>query len=528
MHARQQAIVAELGLHALAPTNLDDLFAAVLAGLSEGSGAECCSILELLPGGDELRVRAGAGWRTSCAITVPVGAESHGGYAMLSSEPVMVDDFSTETRFRVPAYLTNEAVVSGVNVVVPGRSRVFGTLGVYTRAPRKFTADDVNFLQSVANVLAAAIERRSTDEALQRSERNFRTLIEASPDGVVVHRQGRVVYVNPAIVSSLGHEKAAELLDKPVLELVHPDDRAMVSQRLAAREGGTGPDRRPSERRLLRKDGSMLVVEVVGLPVTFEGGEAIMAITRDLTERMHIQQRLRIADRMASVGMLAAGVAHEINNPLAYVTANLGYLGEALKRLDPGTIDNAAELGDVLEEAHEGCERIRQIVRDLKMFSREDEAPSRPVELKRVVESSINMAWNEIRHRARLVKDFTEVPPVLAKESRLGQVFLNLLVNAAQAIPEGGADRNEIRVTLRSEADRVLVEVRDTGSGIPPETLPRIFDPLFTTKPVGIGTGLGLSISHSIVRGMGGEITVDSVIGKGTTFTVSLPACERT
>jgi signal transduction histidine kinase len=272
----------------------------------------------------------------------------------------------------------------------------------------------------------------------------------------------------------------------------------------------------------------MLVVEVVGLPVTFEGGEAIMAITRDLTERMHIQQRLRIADRMASVGMLAAGVAHEINNPLAYVTANLGYLGEALKRLDPGTIDNAAELGDVLEEAHEGCERIRQIVRDLKMFSREDEAPSRPVELKRVLESSINMAWNEIRHRARLVKDFTEVPPVLAKESRLGQVFLNLLVNAAQAIPEGGADRNEIRVTLRSEADRVLVEVRDTGSGIPPETLPRIFDPLFTTKPVGIGTGLGLSISHSIVRGMGGEITVDSVIGKGTTFTVSLPACERT
>ena len=524
MRIRQQEIVAELGLHALAPNDLDDLLAGAVAGLVEGVGADCCGVLELLPGGHELRLRAGIGWRHARESRLPVGAKSHGGYALLSSEPIAVDDFRTETRFRVPPGLIEEGVVSGINVVIAGGQRPFGTVGVYTRAPRKFTTDDVNFLQSVANVLAAAIERRSIEVAVRESEKNFRALIEAAPDGVIVHREGRVVYVNRAIVASLGYDDATELLHEPVLELVHPTDRDAMRQGLAA-PNGEATAKPVVERRLLRKDHSVVVMEVTGLQVTFQGGPAIMAITRDVTERVQMQQRLRIADRMASVGMLAAGIAHEINNPLAYVIANLGYLGEALNRGSAATADDRAEVGDVLKEAHEGCQRIKQIVRDLKTFSREDETPSKPVKVRGVIESAINMAWNEIRHRARLVKDFADVPPVLAKESRLGQVFLNLLVNAAQAIPEGGAEDNEIRVTVRSEAGRVVVEVRDSGCGIPPETLPRIFDPLFTTKPVGIGTGLGLSISHSIVTGMDGEISVRSEVGQGTTFIVSLPAC---
>jgi PAS domain S-box-containing protein len=426
----------------------------------------------------------------------------------------------------VPPQILEAGVLSGVNVVIPGQERPFGTLGVYARALRNFTTVDVSFLQSVANVLAAAIERRSSEVAVRESERNFRSLIEASPDGVIVHREGRVVYVNPAMVACLGYQDALELLDQPLLELLHPADRDSVRQGMAAVNGGAIL-KPPVQRRMLRKDESVVVVEVTGLPVSFQGGPAIMAITRDVTEHVQMQQRLRIADRMASVGLLAAGVAHEINNPLAYVIANLGYLGEALSRTSPGIADSGSEVDDVLKEAHQGCERIKQIVRDLKTFSREDDAPSKPLKVRGVIESAINMAWNEIRHRARLVKDFADVPPVLAKESRLGQVFLNLLVNAAQAIPEGAIDGNEIRVTVRSEAGRVLVEVRDTGCGIPAETLPRIFDPLFTTKPVGVGTGLGLSISHSIVTGMGGEISVRSEVGKGTTFIVSLPASGK-
>jgi CheY-like chemotaxis protein/two-component sensor histidine kinase len=161
----------------------------------------------------------------------------------------------------------------------------------------------------------------------------------------------------------------------------------------------------------------------------------------------------------------------------------------------------------------------------VKLFSRSDDQTSSPVDIGRVVESSVRMAWNEIRHRARLVKDYGDVPLVQGNESRLGQVLLNLLVNAAHAIPEGHADLHEIRVTTKvGGGGRVLVEVADTGCGIPRENLTRIFDPFFTTKPVGVGTGLGLAICHGIVRELGGRLDVESEVGRGTVFRMELPA----
>jgi CheY-like chemotaxis protein len=184
------------------------------------------------------------------------------------------------------------------------------------------------------------------------------------------------------------------------------------------------------------------------------------------------------------------------------------------------------EVFDQLRDAREGADRLRHIVRDLKIFSRAaDEERRGPVNVTRILESSLRMAWNEIRHRARLVKDYEAVPPVEANDARLGQVFVNLIVNAAQAIQEGNADQNVIRVCTRVDAPsgRVVVEVRDSGAGIAPENLARIFDAFFTTKPVGVGTGLGLSICHRIVTGMGGEIQVQSQVGKGTLFRVLLP-----
>jgi CheY-like chemotaxis protein len=232
---------------------------------------------------------------------------------------------------------------------------------------------------------------------------------------------------------------------------------------------------------------------------------------------------------MAAVGILAAGVAHEMNNPLAYVSANLEF---ALKALEDSHKSGAAiapdEVNVALAEATQGVDRLRHVIRDLKAFSRADESKREPVELKRIIESSLNMARNEIRHRAQLKKDFAEVPPVDGNESRLGQVFLNLFVNAAQAIPDGAADKNEIRVTLRKEgADRVIVEIRDTGSGIAPEVRPQLFQPFVTTKPLGVGTGLGLSICHAIIADHGGTIEVESELGKGTTFRIKLPAAQR-
>jgi signal transduction histidine kinase len=259
----------------------------------------------------------------------------------------------------------------------------------------------------------------------------------------------------------------------------------------------------------------------------------IPAIERELRdargrrERRRMQEQLLISDRMASVGLLAAGVAHEINNPLAAVLANLDLAHEDAHRLadKPDLPPEMRELLDELGDARHAASRIRDIVRDLKLFSRSEDEKVAPVDVGRALESSLRMATNEIRHRARLVKDLRPVPPVEANDSRLGQVFLNLLVNAAQAIPEGRASANEIRVSTSVSADdgKVVVEISDTGSGIPPEVQKRLFTPFFTTKQVGVGTGLGLSICHRIVTGMGGSIAVESQVGKGTTFRVLLP-----
>jgi signal transduction histidine kinase len=259
------------------------------------------------------------------------------------------------------------------------------------------------------------------------------------------------------------------------------------------------------------------------------------AIERELREatlradKRNMQEQLLISERMASVGTLAAGVAHEINNPLAAIVANLELMWRDLSRVaqDLKINERLHEVFDELQDARESADRLRHIVRDLKLFSRSpNEEQKGAVDVHRLIESSLRMAYNEIRHRARLIKDYSHVPRVAANEARLGQVFLNLIVNAAQAIREGDAEHQQIRVITRLDAAGrvVVVEIKDTGSGIAPENLTRIFDAFFTTKPVGVGTGLGLSICHRIVSNLGGELQVESELGRGSTFRVLLPA----
>jgi CheY-like chemotaxis protein/anti-sigma regulatory factor (Ser/Thr protein kinase) len=230
---------------------------------------------------------------------------------------------------------------------------------------------------------------------------------------------------------------------------------------------------------------------------------------------------------MASLGTLAAGVGHEINNPLAAVVANLDLAVDDLSRIVSAHPEiSFGELPDELRDAHAAAERVRHIVRDLKLFSRVEEDKPGIVDLKAVVESALRMAWTEIRHRAQLKRDFQPVRPVLANEARLGQVVLNLIVNATQAIPAGNARDHEIRVVLRDEGEYVRFAITDTGVGMTPEVIARLFTPFFTTKPVGVGTGLGLAICRRLVDGIGGRIDVTSKPGVGSTFTVLLPATE--
>jgi signal transduction histidine kinase len=231
---------------------------------------------------------------------------------------------------------------------------------------------------------------------------------------------------------------------------------------------------------------------------------------------------------MASVGTLAAGVAHEINNPLAALIANLEFSLEEVAKLE-SEHPRSSEIKAPLQDAREAADRVRMIVRDLKVFSRSgDEERRGPVDVRQVLESSLRMAWNEIRHRARLQRDYQEIPAAWGNESRLGQVFLNLLINAAQALPEGRSEENELRVATRHQDGRVVVEIRDTGSGIPPEVLPHIFEQFrqedsSTTRTHG-GLGLGLALVKHLVELHGGEVRAESRgVGQGATFRVTLP-----
>jgi two-component system cell cycle sensor histidine kinase/response regulator CckA len=204
--------------------------------------------------------------------------------------------------------------------------------------------------------------------------------------------------------------------------------------------------------------------------------------------------------------------------------ANLGLLVEELGEAGAGAGPSAAEWAEMAKEALQGSERIRKIVRGLKTFSRAEEERRAVLDVRPVLELSINMAFNEIRHRARLVRDFGEIPLVEADDARLGQVFVNLLVNAAQALPEGDVETHEIRIVTATDAQgRAVVEVRDTGTGIPEHVLGRIFDPFFTTKPIGVGTGLGLAVCHNLVVALGGEITGSNQATRGAVFRVVLP-----
>jgi PAS domain S-box-containing protein len=403
-------------------------------------------------------------------------------------------------------------------------------------------------------MLPADQEHLDLDEALQRARATVHTLLELTPEPTIVHRDGQIAYANPAFARALGIPTAEDLTGSALEALLHPDDRGAIGSRLRAPAANATQETVALRWRCA--SGHWRTTEAVAAPIEFEGAPAVVIVARDTTERAEFQHHLVERDRMSALGTLSAGVAHEINNPLTYLLVNLEHVLRRLRaasasddpiaeltapdpQLDagapapnrpgvPGRQDrHGSLLGLVqsLQQAVEGANRVRQIVRDLLTFSQGHVENRGAVDVRGLVESAVQIAWHEIRHRARLVKAMADAPPVDANEARLGQVFLNLLINAAQAIPEGHADKNEIRVATRTD-DRgyAVIEVSDSGVGIAREDMPHIFDPFFTTKDG--GSGLGLAISHGTIKGLGGEIQASSVPGRGSTFRVLLPPAK--
>jgi PAS domain S-box-containing protein len=375
--------------------------------------------------------------------------------------------------------------------------------------------------REVLRAARGAAEHRRLVNTLKAREERFRNLVNAVDDMVTtvdvmgrftglwgpwarkvgMHQEG---FLGKTGKQVLGDE-AGKIHDEAVM-------RALRGERAVCQwVWGAAPEARHMETRFS--------------PVWGTGDRVseLVAVSRDVTELHALQAQVMQSDRLASMGTLAQGVAHEINNPLAAVLANLSFCSAALDR---GAAPDA-EFRDALSDAWAGAEMVRRTVRDLKVFSRPEEEVVRPVDVRATLESALRMAWTEVRHRARVEKRLDLVPAVVANQARLAQVFLNLIVNAAQSLPDGQVDHHVIVLSTSVErGGHVVVEVRDSGPGMTAEAVGRLFDPFVSTSPAGLGEGLGLTLCHRVVRALGGDISVNSEVGKGTCVRLRLPATQ--
>jgi PAS domain S-box-containing protein len=352
-------------------------------------------------------------------------------------------------------------------------------------------------------------------EALRRSEARFRYLIEAAPDGVVILVGGRIVFINPRASHLLGAEHAP--LGRMLGDFLPPADTALAAERIATMFR-TGTEMTPNEYGVLADPAR--VVEIKSIRCEWEGKTAVLAFARDVTARKALAQKLVEADRLTALGTLAAGVAHEINNPLTYAQLSLQRVERtlAVAGLDP---ELQRTIQDQLASAQHGITRVATITSSLRTFARADEAPPGPTDVIAVVERALGMVANDLRHRAQLVRQVEAVPTVIANASRLEQVIVNLILNALQALgPDQAAA--QITISIALAGDLVSIRVTDNGCGIPSSLHARVFDPFFTTKPIGEGMGLGLAVCKSIVDGFGGALELASTEGVGTSVTVKL------
>lgn len=347
-------------------------------------------------------------------------------------------------------------------------------------------------------------EERKAQAAVKQSEAQLRALWEASPDAVAVVQRGRVVFGNPSLSRLVGvvHE-----------QLTSFDLFEHLSETLGGRpEGG------PAELKLRSKDGVIHTVERRTVPIEYGGEQAEFWSMRDLTERRRLESNLSRSERLASIGVLVAGVAHEINNPLAFVLANLQSVHDQLRARG-----NEGELLEEVSDALEGAVRMASIVSDLRTFRQSEDS----IELTRpneVIARTLRLAEGKIAHQAELRRDLGKIPEVMANEGRLAQILLNLILNAVEAMPkERARDQNWVRVRSYATAEHVCIAVEDNGLGISIEAKKRVFDPFYTTRKGEGGSGLGLAISESFVQQLGGFIAVESTVGVGSNFLVHLP-----
>jgi len=318
------------------------------------------------------------------------------------------------------------------------------------------------------------------------------------------------------------------------IQLTHPDDVFRVDRRELALLTG---QMNVTEFRIVSKSGDIRWVRDHIRPIWSRKQQRVVRLygaVQDITEQQRNRAQLIQADKLAGIGVLAAGVAHEINNPIGYLNSTLNTMKKYLDRVDKyiksvqqGEEIDSEELndiledfGDAIEESIEGTGRVKEIVMDLKSFSRIDRAEKEMANLNDGIKSTLNVVWNELKYKCKVEKDFGDIPDVYCMPNQLNQVFMNLLVNAGQSIRD---KEGLLKIKTWSDVDYVYVMISDNGCGIPESNLKKIFEPFFTTKDVGKGTGLGLSLVFDIIKKHNGEIDVKSEVGTGTEFLIKIP-----
>lgn len=375
-----------------------------------------------------------------------------------------------------------------------------------------------------------ALHKQLLERTIRERERWFSTTLRSIGDAVIAtDSAGNVTYMNLMAELLTGHREAA-CAGRAVSEIVQLEDE-ITGAPLENPIFGALRERRvlglPVAAALTVEGGGRPIDECAA-PIVDDGGNVLGAVLvlRDVTEQRRLHARATMTERMIALGTMAAGVAHQVNNPLAIVVGNAAELGAKLEASSSALSAGAlADMRQLTAEVQDAASRVARVVSDLTTFSRRID-DVQPVDVHAALGWVVRVTEPLVAPRARVIIERTSVPPVLATESGLGQVFVNLLNNAAQAMPDRPIDRNEITIDTRHAGTRVIVSVADNGRGMPPEVHRRMFEPFFTTRPVGQGSGIGLAVAHGIVQSLGGEIAADSSPGRGTTVHVRLPVAS--
>jgi PAS domain S-box-containing protein len=401
--------------------------------------------------------------------------------------------------------------------------------------------------------------QKRAEESLCESGEKLKTLFEILPVGVsVLDAERKLLYVNPALERIL--DISREDLFRGDYEnrtYLRPDGTLMPAEEYASiRAVKEQREVHNVETGIVKENGNIIWTNVSAVPVAFSDWRVVI-VTSDITERKQMEQMLIQSEKLASIGTIAAGIAHEINNPLGYIYSNLKTLQNYQEKLQ-NFCDNISscleeysssdnydkkdilnkfklcksesaieyiidEIKSAVDESVEGAEKVKKIVQELRDFSRQEKPEIKPANINEIIETTVNILWNELKYKVEVIKEYDDIPDLECDRQKLEQVFMNIIINAIQAIEMHG----KITIKTFTANNNIVAQISDTGKGIERKNTKRIFDAFFTTKEPGKGTGLGLSIASKIIHQHNGIIEAESEVGKGSTFTIKLPIRRR-